>query len=104
MKLKELLDQVPRLQDWANIGPLQRAELEQFAQALLDSQTTAITADGVLVKPGTKVWVFSSVGRPTKTTVIPTEAVTDYYLFGNIPVQHSFSTKQAAEDYRKHNQ
>ena len=104
MNIQELLDQTPRLQAWTNIGPVQRAELEKFAQDLLSTKATAITADGVLVGSGHTVWVLSSVGRPTKTTVRPFESVTDYYLFGNIPVQHSFSTKQAADDYRKHNQ
>jgi hypothetical protein len=100
MKLKELLDQTPRLRAWAKIGPVQMAELEQFAQTLLDTQATAVTADGVLVEPGDQVWVFSSTGKPTRTTVRKTEAVTDYNLFGNIPVFHSFSTPQAARTYK----
>jgi len=104
MNILELLDQTPRLRAWAAIGPVQRAELEQFAQALLDSRAVGVTCDGYFVEPGDQVWVFSSTGKPTATTVRKTEAVTDYYLFGNVPVTHSFSYKQAAEDYRKHNQ
>ena len=103
MKLQQLLDQTPRLRAWADIGPVQRAELEQFAQALLDSQRTALTADGVLAKPGDPVWVISSTGKPVLTIVQPTQAVTSYYLFDNIPVQHSFSTREAALNYQKHN-
>ena len=103
MNLKQILDQTPRLRAWANIGPVQMAELEQFAQALLDSQHTAVTADGVLVKPGTKVWVISSTGKAEPTTVKPTEAVTGYYLFEQIPVQHSFSTKDALRQYQQEN-
>ena len=104
MNIKQILDQTPRLRAWAAIGPGQRAELEQFAQAVLDSRAVAVTADGVLVEPGDQVWVFSSTGKPTATTVRKTESVTDYYLFGNVPVAHSFSYKQAAETYRKQNQ
>ena len=103
MKLKKLLRQTPRLREWANIGPVQMAELEQFAQALLDSQVSAVTADGVLAKPGDPVWVISSTGKPELTTVKPTEAVTGYYLFGAIPVIHSFSTKDAVRRYQQEN-
>lgn len=103
MTLKQILDQTPRLRAWADIGPVQRAELEQFAQLILDSQVVGITADGMGVQPGTKVYVFSSTGSIQSTTVQPTEAVTDYYLFGNIPVAHSFSTRKAAESYRREN-
>lgn len=103
MKLKKLLKQVPRLREWADIGPVQMAELEQFVQLLLDSQHTAVTADGVLVKPGDQVWVISSTGKPQPTTVEPTQAVTGYYLFGQIPVTHSFSTEQAVRRYQQEN-
>lgn len=103
MKLQQILDQTPRLRAWAAIGPVQRAELEQFAQLLLDSQHTAVTADGVLAKPGDPVWVISSTGKPEPTTVKPTEAVTGYYLFGQIPVSHSFSTEQAVRKYQQEN-
>lgn len=103
MNIKQLLDYTPRLRDWANIGPVQRAELEQFAQLLLNQQVSAITSDGVLVKPGDPVWVISSTGKPEPTTVQPTEAVTGYYLFGDIPVAHSFSTVQALRQYQKEN-
>lgn len=101
MNIKQLLPR--RLSDWYEIGPVQRAEVEQFAQALLNSQAIALTADGVLVKPQDPVWVISSTGKPKLTTVQPTQAVTSYYLFDNIPVSHSFSTKEAAETYRKQN-
>ena len=103
MNIKTLLDQTPRLRAWAKIGPVQMAEVQQFAEAVLNSQATALTADGVLVTPGTKVYVFSSTGSVQSTTVCETEAVTDYYLFGNIPVQHSFSTREAALNHQKHN-
>lgn len=103
MKLKKLLRQTPRLREWAEIGPVQMAELEQFAQLLLDSQVSAVTADGVLVKPEDPVWVISSTGKPELTTVQPTQAVTSYYLFGDIPVTHSFSTKDAVRRYQQEN-
>lgn len=101
MNIQTLLP--PRLSDWYNIGLVQMAELQQFAQALLNHKTTALTADGVLVTQGTKVYVFSSTGSVQSTTVQPTKALTDYYLFDNIPVQHSFSTREAALNYKKHN-
>jgi hypothetical protein len=103
MTLKQILDQTPRLRAWADIGPVQRAELEQFAQLILDSQVTAFTADGVGVQPGDQVWVLSSTGTPKPTTVRKTEALTNYTLFGLIPVAHSWSTEQAAEAYRSEN-
>lgn len=103
MNIKELLDNTPRLKEWAAIGPVQRAELEQFAHLVLDSQATSITCDGVLVGSGHTVWVFSSTGAPKTTTVRKTEALTNYTLFGNIPVAHSFSTRTAAEAYRREN-
>lgn len=102
MNIKTLLDKTPRLRAWADIGPVQRAELEHFAQLLLDQQVTSITSDGVLVTPGTEVWIFDGVGAAKPTTVRETQALTNYTLFGNIPVAHSFSTRQAALDY-KHN-
>ena len=101
MKLKKLLDQVPRLRAWAAVGSVQRAEVEQFAQLLLDQQVAAITADGVLVKPGMEVWIIDGVGAAKPTTVRDTQTVTNYYLFGNIPVAHSFSSRQAALDYQR---
>ena len=103
MTLEQILETTPRLRDWASIGPTQRAELVHFAQQLLDAQVVGITADGVGVKPNTKVYVFSGTGSVQSTTVQPTEAVTDYYLFGNIPVAHSCSTRTAAEAYRREN-
>jgi hypothetical protein len=102
MNLKQILDQAPRLRAWAAIGPVQQAELAQFAEAVLNSQATALTDDGVLVKPGTRVWVSSSLRIPTPTTVKITQAYTNYMLFGDlVPVAHSWSTEQAATDYLK---
>ena len=98
MDIKALLP--PRLRDWYEIGPVQRAELEQFAEAVLQSRATAITADGKLVNTDDKVWVLSSTGKIEKTRVLKPEVVTDYYLFGNIPVSSSFSTKAAAQTYK----
>jgi hypothetical protein len=103
MNIKQLLNQTPRLRAWADIGPVQRAELEQFAQLLLNSQHTAVTSDGVLVEPGTEVWIFDSVGAAKPTTVRETQALTNYTLFGNIPVAHSFSSREAAIKYQKQN-
>ena len=57
----------------------------------------ARTADGVEVKEGDKVWVLGSTGIH-KTKVI--EPVTNYELFGPIPVRESFSTKKAAKKAR----
>lgn len=101
MKLKQILDQTPRLRAWADIGPVQRAELEHFAQLLLDSQHTAVTSDGVLVKAGSEVWIFDGVGAAKPTTVRETQALTNYTLFGNIPVAHSFSSREAALEYQR---
>ena len=99
----KLLEQHPRLRDWAAIGPLQRAELEAFAADLLDSEASALTADGALVKPGDEVWVLSSTGKPSPTKVMVKRALTSYYLFDYIPVEHSFSSEQAAQLFIRHN-
>jgi hypothetical protein len=102
MNIQEILDQTPRLRAWADIGPVQHAELAQFAEALLNTQAAALTDDGVLVKPGTRVWVSSSLRMPTPTTVKVAQAYTNYMLFGDlVPVSHSWSTEQAATDYLK---
>ena len=100
--MKELLKKFPRLKDWYDIGPVQKAELEEFMCAFLNS-ATGITANSKLVRAGDPVWVFSSTGKPTKTTVKQLEWVTNYELFGPVPVRHSFSTEQAARQYQKHN-
>jgi hypothetical protein len=100
MTLQALLP--PRLREWSEIGPVQRAELEEFAHRLLAQQTKAITADGVLVQAGAEVWIIDGVGGVKPTSVRNTEAVTNYYLFGNIPVAHSFSTREAALKYQKY--
>jgi hypothetical protein len=104
MDLQQILDQTPRLRAWANIGPVQHAELEQFAQLILNSQAQALTADGVLVEAGDPVWVLSSLRVPMPTTVRKLQAYTTYTLFGPVPVCESWSTREAAENYRKHNQ
>jgi hypothetical protein len=103
MNLKTLLDQTPRLRAWAAIGPVQRAELEQFAQAVLDQRATGVTADGYFVEPGNKVWILDGVGTPKPTTVCKTVALTNYYLFGQIPVSHSFLELKALQNHIKHN-
>jgi hypothetical protein len=103
MNLKQILDQTPRLRAWAAIGPVQHAEVEQFAQLLLNSQAAALTADGVLVEAGDPVWVLSSLRTPMPTTVRKLQAYTTYTLFGPVPVAHSWSTRQAANKYLKEN-
>jgi hypothetical protein len=103
MNLKTLLDHTPRLRAWAAIGPVQHAELVQFAQLILNSQAQALTADGVLVDTGDPVWVLSSLGTPMPTTVRELQAYTTYELFGPVPVAHSWSTKTAANKYLKEN-
>lgn len=100
---RELLNYHPRLKSFYEIGPVQRCELEAFVSAALQAGITAVTADGELVSPGDTVYIFDGIGSIEPTTVRNTEAVTNYYLFGNIPVEHSFSTKQAAQTYQKHN-
>ena len=59
-----------------------------------------MTQDGKEVQTGDTVWVFGSIGDLHATKVKPTVQVTDYYLFGNIPVSDSFSTKKAAQDWK----
>lgn len=102
MNLKQILDKTPRLRAWADIGPVQRSEVQQFAQLLLDSQATSITSDGVLVTPGMEVWIIDGVGTAKPTTVRETQALTNYTLFDPVPVAHSFSTREAALKYQKY--
>jgi hypothetical protein len=104
MNLKQILDQTPRLRAWADVGPVQHAELQQFAEALLNSQVSAVTCDGVGVKPGDQVWVLSSLKTPVPTTVKVLQAYTNYIIHHTLtPVSQSFSSQQAANNYLKHN-
>ena len=97
---RELLEYYPRLKSFYEIGPVQRCELEAFVSSALQAGMTAVTADGELVQPGDKVYVLSSTGKIESTRVQKLEAVTDYYLFGDIPVSSSFSSKKAAQHYK----
>lgn len=101
MNIKELLDLTPRLRDWAAIGLVQRAELEQFAEAVLSTRAVGVTADGAIVEPGDRVWIIDGIGTPTQTTVRKSQALTDYYLFGSVPVAHSWSSRQALEQFQR---
>jgi hypothetical protein len=103
MNLKTLLDQTPGLRAWANTGPLQHAELAQFAETVLNSRAVGVTADGYFVEPGNKVWVISSTGAPKPATVCKTVALTNYELFGRIPVSESFMDVKALRNYQAHN-
>jgi hypothetical protein len=103
MNLKQILDSTPRLRAWANIGPLQHAELALFVEAVLDSRAVGVTADGYFVQPGNQVWVISSTGAPKPATVCKTQALTDYELFGRIPVSESFLDQQNLRNYQKQN-
>jgi hypothetical protein len=104
MDLKTLLDQTPRLRAWADTGPIQHAELAQFVEAVLNSRAVGVTADGFFVQPGNQVWVISSTGTPKPATVQKTRALTDYELFGRIPVSESFLDRKNLRNYQKHNQ
>jgi hypothetical protein len=97
---RELLDYYPRLRAWYNIGPVQRCELEAFVNAALQADMVAVTADGELVQAGDTVYVLSSTGKIESATVQKPEVLTDYYLYHNIPVSHSFSSEQAAQNYK----
>ena len=103
MGLKTLLDQTPRLRAWADIGPVQRAELAQFVETVLNSRAVGVTADGYFAQPGNKVWVISSTGTPKPATVCKTQALTDYELFGPIPVSQSFLDVEQLLNYQKYN-
>ena len=97
--MQNLLSEFPRLKDFYSIGPVQRAELESFVEAIAKSKVVSVTADGVPVKENDKVWVISGLGIPEQTHVQPFVATTSYHLFGRVPVMESFSTKEAAERY-----
>lgn len=71
---------------------------ERIADALADQRPT--TADGVRVAPGDTVWVLGSVDVH-EARVRPLDALTDYYLFGLLPVSESYSTQKAALQARK---
>jgi hypothetical protein len=104
MNLKQLLESTPRLRAWSETGQVQYTELQQFAEEVLNSQVSAVTYDGVGVKPGEQVWVLSSLRTPVPTTVKVLQAYTNYILHNNLtPVSQSFSTREAANNYLKHN-
>lgn len=98
--MKRIIDNYPRLKNFYDIGPVQKAELESFLADFL-ALGSAITCDHKFVNQGDKVWVISSTGIPQETTVQPLEHLTNYELFGPIPVKHSFSSKTAAIRYLK---
>lgn len=58
------------------------------------------TKDGVLVKPGDKVWVIGACSIE-QTTVKKFEPITTYIYFDNIPVSKSYSSYEAAYNARK---
>lgn len=97
---RELLEYYPRLKNFYEIGVVQRTELEAFVNAALQSEMVAVTADGELVQAGDTVYVLSSTGKIESTRVQKPAVVTEYYLFGAIPVTSSFSSKQAAQIYK----
>jgi hypothetical protein len=103
MDLKTLLNQTPRLRAWADIGPVQHAELTQFVQNILDQCAAGVTADGFFANPGDRVWVVDGIGAIKPTTVSTPKATTNYYLFGNIPVEHSWMDRQNLEKHLKYN-
>jgi hypothetical protein len=103
MNIEQILDTTPRLRAWADIGPVQRAELMQFAEEVLNAQVSAITYDGVGVNHGDQVWVLGSLRTPVTTTVKVLQAYTNYIFHNNLtPVSQSFSTREAAQNYAKH--
>lgn len=100
---RELLEYYPRLKNFYEIGVVQRTELEAFVNAALKADMVAVTADGEIVQANATVYVFSSTGVIKRTRVLEPKVVTDYYLFGNVPVTNSFSSEEAALNYRKYN-
>ena len=56
------------------------------------------THDGVVVKEGDTVWVKGSTGFHKTRVDVP---VTEYYLYGPVPVHCSFSSKEKAEEFYK---
>ena len=99
---RELLNHYPRLKSFYEIGVVQRTELEAFVNSALKADMVGVTADGELVQAGDTVWVFSSTRVPKPATVQELKALTDYTLFGKIPVSESFSSEQAALNYQKY--
>lgn len=97
---RELLNYYPRLKNFYEIGVVQRCELEAFVNSALQADMVAVTADGEIVQAGDTVYVLSSTGKIESAKVQRPEVVTDYYLFGDIPVTSSFSSKQAAQIYK----
>lgn len=101
VNIKQLLP--PRLLDWYNTGPQQRAELEEFADAVLNTRAVGVTADGYFAEPGNRVWILNGVGTPTQTTVQKSQALTNYTLFGPVPVAHSWMDREQLERYCREN-
>lgn len=68
-----------------------KAVAEHLA-GVLNDYSSWTTADGVVVRPGDKVWVRGSTGVHQTTVRKP---VTSYELFGPVPVDQSYSTESA---------
>jgi hypothetical protein len=61
---------------------------------------TPTTFDGIIVKPGDNVYILGSLYNIEEAEVQEIIPLTDYELFGIIPVQNSFSTREAANEYK----
>ena len=77
----------------------EQRDISKWLKELRDIKQGFITVDGVEVKEGDTVWVQGSTAIED-TTVQTLKPVTTYSLFGKIPVDESFSTKEAAEKFR----
>ena len=66
---------------------------------LIRKENKMKTKDNKVVSAGDEVYVIGSTGGIHATRVLP--PVTSYELFGPVPVSMSFSTKKAAEAFRK---
>ena len=73
-------------------------QLALWLEELQKYQEMFTTADGVLVKPDDEVWVNGSC---SVSEAHVKGVVTNYELFGPIPVNDSYSSKEAANNARE---
>lgn len=95
MKLSLLLKNTPRLLDWYNIGPVQRAELEDFASLILMSWAKGVTLDGYLVEDSDPVWFLAK--RSDIKVLLVSQLLDNPYEA--IPISQSFYERKNCENY-----
>jgi len=77
---------------------VEHPQIASLLEELKQYRDMFTTADGIIVKPGDTIWVN---GSTSISDAHVRSACTTYDYFGPIPVDHSYSTKEAANQARE---